>query len=233
MNQNKPEKLYQLSDIDQNTELYKLFEEDINFIKYFISFEKYSQTISNIENISEFINDPVFQDFQQKFETFIQNKKNNSFCCVFLLLSFLYEIRPKLLPVIILISPIAINFYSPYINEIKIFLSDNSKFCHLSYLLFKIIDENQYFKEHLLNKSAVETDIKSIQLEFLKHPEYLTLFGLNLEISTYQEKHNVVLIKEIINIIIQDDYNELVAFLTKHPEFNIHARIQIPTKEPL
>ena len=61
----------------------------------------------------------------------------------------------------------------------------------------------------------------------------MTLFSLNLEISTYQEKHIVVLIKEIINIIIQDDYNELVAFLTKHPEINIHARIQIPTKEPL
>ena len=28
--------------------LSKLFEEDINFIKYFISFEKYSKTISNI-----------------------------------------------------------------------------------------------------------------------------------------------------------------------------------------
>ena len=224
MNENERTKLYQLSDVDKNTELYKIFEEDINFFNFFFSFEKYSKTINQMENLREFINNPLFNDFQQYFQTFLQNKKENSFSYVFDLLSFLYKIRPKLLPIIIFISTIALKFYSPHIKEVLDYLSNPEKGCHLFSILLKIIDEYPFFHEFLKNKSPLDINIKMIQNKFLEHPEYLTLFSQNIEETEYDDEN----IEKIISIIIQDDYNELITFLTKHPEFDIKSPVQIP-----
>ena len=37
MSENEHEKLYQLSDVDKNNEIYKLFEEEISFLNHFRS----------------------------------------------------------------------------------------------------------------------------------------------------------------------------------------------------
>ena len=252
MSENKPDKLYQLSDVDQNSEFYKLFEEEINFFNHFFSFEKYSKTINNIKNLPEFINDPIFIDFQQHFETFIRNENFKSFLTLYQLLSFLYTIRPKYLPIIILITPIIFDYYSPYINDIKNYLSvqsfktlNNFNYHPLSTLFLKIINENQYLVENLINGSTQKRNIKLIQMELLQHSEYLTLCSFMSEFPTKNQffikyylrieneepigKNN----EEMINIIIQDDYNELIAFLSKHPEFSIHSDIVIPYSHEL
>ena len=254
MSEIKPDKLYQLSDVDQNSTIYKFFEEEFDFFNHFFSLEKYSKTFSCIENLREFINNPIFIDFQQHFETFIQNKNFKSFSTLFDLLSFLFKIRPKYLPIIILITPIALNYYSPYIKEVKSFISSQSHNTydnfdcvidyienhHLATLLHKIINENHYFTESFFHGSNQKRNIKLIQTKLLQHPEYLMLGSFMSEFPPknqelikkfnriYGEKPFEEIIEEIINIIIQDNYSVLIAFLSQHPEFDIHSSITIP-----
>ena len=153
MSESESNKLYQLSDIDKNTEIYKILEDEINFLDHFFSFEKYSKTINKIENLSKFIDDPLFIDFQKHFETFIRNQNFNYFSSLFQLLSFLYEIQPKYLPIIILITPIAFNYYSHYFEEIQNYLSIESDKYVLYPLLLNILNEDQYFTDNLFNES--------------------------------------------------------------------------------
>ena len=243
MSGNKPEQLFQLADIDKNTQIYKLFEEEINFLDHFFSFEKYSKNINNIESLQEFINDQIFINFQQHFETFVRSSNFNYFTSLFDFLSFLYKIRPKYLPILVLITPIALDYYSPYIKEIKNYFLNQSKKTILYPLLFRILNEYQNFKENLFNESTKEINIKLIQRELLQHPEYLTLCSY---MTKFQPQYLSVLDKsqetgepiderlnEIITIIIQDDYNELISFLLRHPNFKINSNIKIPLSHEL
>ena len=233
MSGNEQEKLYQLSDVDKNNEIYKLFEEEINFLNHFFSFEKYAKKINKIDNLQEFINDPIFIDFQQHFKTFIQNSGFNYFSSLFKFLSFLFKIRPKYLPILILIIPIAFDYYSSHLKEIKNYLSAQSSKYLLYPLLVKILNEDEYFTNNLFNKSTEDINIKLIQEELLQHPEYLTLCSYMPEFKDPQELINSQgcikkidkRIEKIFSIIIQDDYNELISFLAKNSDFDIHKNI--------
>ena len=134
MSESESNKLYQLSDIDKNTEIYKILEDEINFLDHFFSFEKYSKNINNIESLQEFINDPIFINFQQHFEMFVRSSNFNYYTSLFDFLSFLYKIRPKYLPILVLITPIALDYYSPFIKE-KLFFESIKKNYFISFTL--------------------------------------------------------------------------------------------------
>ena len=220
MDQQEQEKLYVLSDVDCNTEVYKLFEEDINFFNLFLSFEKYSQILIDVENIPQLIDDPLFQELQQKFEIFVRNKEMNSFQCAFKLLAFLYYIRPKLLPIVILLTPIVFKIYSSHITEIKEFLLLDSYISYNIWNYYSFLLQN-IFKENLDNELINEIDIKSVVSKFLQHPEYLT-FSYNdpMFLKNQSEEETVKIL--FLDIVFKDDYEGLIEFLANHPNFKIN-----------
>ena len=169
MEENEHETLKFLSDVDTNTEIYKLLEEDISFLDSFFSFEEYEQIINDEDNIQEFIISPIFKNFQQQFETFILNKQINSFSWVLKLLSFLAKIRPKLQPIIIFIFPIVLKVYYSSLNDLKSFLNAPS---NCSFTNFP-----GFFNEF-------------IYYIFFKKNEYRTIYIRKFNIEFYRFRNN-------------------------------------------
>ena len=229
INESKQEILYTLTDLDRNTEIYKFFEEDIKFFNLFLSFEKYSKTITHVENLPKIFEDPMFKDLQENFETYVRNKKINSEIWIIHFLALLYCIRPKLLPIIISLAPIGLKIFSSSINEIKNkLLRDLSFYCrcnYFNYLLLIIIQE--YFKEESINDMlSQEINIKLNILELFQNPKYLIFCYRDPEFATkylFREENETD--DEFIAAVFQDDYENLISFLTKHPEFNIKSNI--------
>ena len=210
-----------LSDVDTNTEIYKIFEDDIIFFKLFFSLENYSDNINDKEGILKFINGSFYKKFLQQFESYLQSKENNYFTWYFQLISFLYKIRPKLLPIIIFTIPTALKFYSSYESDIKTFISIESNKSNFYFLLNQILERiNNYSK------------IKANKSEIIKHAEnYLfnLLFKENKKCQnplnkSQKEERNF---EELFRILYEDKYDEFILYLTKHPEIDIHEEIQI------
>ena len=207
------EKLYLLSDIDKNTDVYKIFEDDINFFNSFLSLEKYSNIINDKEDVLKFIDGQMYKDFLKQFEIYLRKKENNYFTCYFQLIEFLFKIRPKLLPIIIFTIPTALKFYSSYKKDIKNYVfNERLKSDFYDFVVIPIIVRiNNY------------SDIKTNKLVIIEHPENYLYNFIFKEIKDYQKGD----IEELIPILYEDNYDNLISFLAKYPNINIDEKIMV------
>ena len=221
LNENEHETLKFLSDVDKNTEIYKLFEEDILFLDYFFSFEEHEQIINDKDSIQKFIISPIFEKFQHQFETFLLNKQINSFQWILELLSFLLKIRPKLQPIIVFIFPIVLKVYSSSLIDLESFLKAHTKFSYFSFPSFfnlfihQLFFENINIKQYILESSA-SNSIETINQEIIKN-QICDIFLFTKENKKVEE--------ELLKIIYFDEIDDLISFLLMNPALNINSNI--------
>ena len=218
------EQLYLLSDIDEKSNLYKIFGNDIKLINDFILLDQYANKLNNPSELQEFIISTNFQDFKELLENLISNKRFESFIVLLNLFSYLFEIRPKLLPIIVLLIPILFNSYPSSFNDIKKYILKN---CYKTY--FYTFIHQIYFKDLDIEQFLVEQEnqTKILNVEEI----YQEIINKNLCLALYDKEINVdPTINEpeetLIKIIFNDDCDELVSFTTKYPLFNLKTKIR-------
>ena len=105
----------------KDTEIYKIFAEDMDIMDEYFSFEEIEQ---NCELILE---SPKFENFKKNFETFLIHKNNYHIQYYIRLFSIFYLTRPKLLFMLPHLFSILLNVFHSKITEYKNILQDDSK----------------------------------------------------------------------------------------------------------
>ena len=225
----KETKLILLSDVenDNNSEIYKLLSEDINFFQSFFNFDDLIQTIQTQEQFEKFITSEDFQQFQLYFDQFIKHKNIDDFHWILQILLFFSEIRLRLHPIIVFLYPIFLNNYSNSLPQIKKFIKErkNSYFYSLLYSIFyESIDIDQI----ILSKDKQETTFlppDTIKYLISLYPQTFDITFIDPNSPSIEEEN------KIFQFIYNDDYDQLVSYFSERPTFNIHANINI-TKSP-
>ena len=225
-----------LADINniKDTELYKIFEDDIDFLDYFFSFESKANEFNNIET---FLNSHEFSEIRDKFENYIR-KKSNGFNWILTFLSYLYGIRPKLLPIIIILIGVSINFYSSYIKEIN-FSIQYEKF-KVGKLYLQPLVHYLFFSGYNNNNNNQKIDENSsfnweiMKNNLIKNQNLLTFYPKIFD-ETYKNNQNYLEdnIDDVFRIIFYDQEDQLKLFLENHSEFDINSPIDITNNNKL
>ena len=220
--------LHLLSDVDcaNGSEIYKLLMDDINLFQSFFIFDDLIQVNQTREDLEKLTSSETFKQFEHEFDQFIKNKKIYDFHWIFQILSFLFQIRPKLHPLIAFLFPIVINNYSSSINEIKYYIENRSESHYFSSFIKSIFFEGINIEEFLLSKDEHENE-RFLDCDIIRHEILSKQIEITFYPQTYSSKEDNEEEYKIFQIIYNDDCEQLISYLSEHPTFDIHSNIEI------